>query len=146
MIFFFLNSITMESGGYSPRSPFKFSLQQLSVHFLWFTSLLPSTCIMWCPSRFNSGSIALFLYVNDIPSSSKYFSFVLFADDTNILLSYPNLNTLTHYIQYGTNQSNQSANKLSLNVSKTNYIHFSKKKHNTPQAPTIQGVPIKTLP
>ena len=74
------------------------------------------------------------IYVNDIPSASKKLSFVLFADDTNIFLSHPNLYTLVNTLNIELTKVTNwfRANKLSLNVKKTNYIHFSNKRKTTP--------------
>ena len=62
------------------------------------------------------------LYINDICNVSKILNFLLFADDTNILYSDANVKNLiklnTWFI----------INKLSLNVSKTNYILFGNRK------------------
>ena len=75
------------------------------------------------------GPLLFLLYVNDIPHSSDLLSFVLFADDTNIFLSNPNIDTLIHIFNTEIIQVSNwfKANKLSLNVKKTNYIHFTKK-------------------
>ena len=85
------------------------------------------------------GPLLFLLYVNDIPFSSTKLSFVLFADDTNIFLSHPNLYTLVNTLNLELNKVTNwfRANKLSLNVSKTNYIHFARKRHKT-QSPQLK--------
>ena len=78
------------------------------------------------------GPILFLLYINDIYRCSALLQFFLFADDTTILYSSKNivelidtvnkeLLTLTDWFR---------ANKLSLNVSKTNYIIFQNYKTN----------------
>jgi len=106
--------------------------QQFTSFNSHFSDFLPVSCGV--PQGSILGPLLFLLYVNDIPHSSAHFSFVLFADDTNIFLSHPNLNTLTHIFNTELIKVSNwfKANKLSLNVSKTNYIHFKKKKHNTP--------------
>ena len=67
------------------------------------------------------GPLLFIIYINDIQYSSKILNFVLFSDDSNVLLSHPNPDTLAntliielqkllHWIR---------ANKLSLNLKKT---------------------------
>ena len=88
------------------------------------SGLLPMLCGV--PQGSILGPLLFLLYVNDIPNASRSLSFILFADDTNIFLSHPDLQTLArtfnteimHVIDWF------KANKLSLNVSKTNFIHF----------------------
>ena len=69
--------------------------------------------------------------VNDILYASKSFSYVLFADDSNIFLSHPDLNTpiksFNDELQHVFNWF--MVNKLSRNISKTNYIHFCNRKN-----------------
>jgi len=78
------------------------------------------------------GPLLFLIYVNDIPNSSRLLSFVLFADDTNIFISHSHLETLIH--TFNTEMNNVcnwfKSNKLSLNVGKTNFIHFTAKKKN----------------
>ena len=70
------------------------------------------------------------IYINDICASSSKLSFTLFADDTNIFNKNSNLNQL---IETTNNQLKNlslwfKANKLPLNVTKTNYMLFSNRK------------------
>ena len=37
-----------------------------------------------CTPGFNTGSITFLIYVNDIQSSSKFFNFIKYADDTTL--------------------------------------------------------------
>ena len=63
------------------------------------------------------------MYINDICKVSKIFKFILFADDTNILCCDSDLNKLIRVIN-----AEFSANRLSLNVAKTIYMFFGKRK------------------
>ena len=73
------------------------------------------------------GPLLFLIYVNDLAYVSDYLYMIMFADDTNALDSDKNLNALE-------NRCNNemikivdwvNANKLSLNVKKTNYMLFS---------------------
>jgi hypothetical protein len=69
------------------------------------------------------------IYINDISHISDLLKFILFADDTTILCSHNNINDL---IKTANTELNKlchwfSANKLSLNINKTNYMLFSTK-------------------
>ena len=72
------------------------------------------------------GPLLFLIYVNDIVNSSPILSFVLFADDTNILLSHNNLRELINIMNLELiNVSSWfKSNKLSLNISKTHFMHF----------------------
>ena len=75
------------------------------------------------------GPLLFLLYVNDIHRSSALLSFILFADDTNIFNSHSDINTLITT----TNEELRKvvewlrANKLSLNIKKTQFIIFKAK-------------------
>ena len=63
----------------------------------------------------------LFIYINDLPNVSKCLTFYLFADDTNIYFEASDLFTLQkvrHVKKW------LDANKLALNVVKTNFVIF----------------------
>ena len=69
------------------------------------------------------------LYVNDIYVSSLL-RFVLFSDDTNIFLSGDDVKEISKTLSKQLDKLNSwfAVNKLSLNVSKTNYMIFGNKK------------------
>ena len=80
------------------------------------------------------GPLLFPIYINDIVNSSNLFRFSLFADDTVATLSGKNLQTLVSSVNREI--SNVSlwfkVNKLSLNLSKTNYIIFRTRKRRVP--------------
>ena len=78
------------------------------------------------------GPLLFLIYVNDIINSSPILSFVLFADDTNILLSHNNLREIKNIMNLELiNVSSWfKSNKLSLNISKTHFMHFQTTRRN----------------
>ena len=70
------------------------------------------------------------LYVNDICNVSSLLRFVLFADDTNLFLSGDDVKEISKTLSKQLDKLNSwfAVNKLSLNVSKTNYMIFGNKK------------------
>lgn len=96
------------------------------------------------------GPLLFLVYINDIINSSNYFKFSLFADDTVAIISQKNLNTL--YLSANREMTNVSlwfkANKLALNLTKTNYILFRSRKRRVPLTLPplfIDDVPISQL-
>jgi hypothetical protein len=75
------------------------------------------------------GPLLFIIYINDIVSCSHLLTFIVFADDTNLF--YSNSNLLQLQIIVNTELSKLSvwfrANKLSLNVAKTNFMFFGYK-------------------
>ena len=67
------------------------------------------------------------IYVNDVSSISNLFSTVLFADDTNLIFQDKNLNNLIEKTNLGLQNFYNwcSANRLTVNISKTGYMCFS---------------------
>ena len=97
------------------------SLQNINSTIKLITCCVPLGSIL--------GSLLILLYIDDMSNCFKLSYFILFADDTTIFLSDNNLNNLIEIV------NNElihlcnwfRANKLSLNVSKTNFITFGNK-------------------
>ena len=70
------------------------------------------------------------MYINDICKVSQVFKYILFADDTNLLCCDRDLDKLVRMINGGLEQLQTwfSVNRLSLNISKTNYMIFGNRK------------------
>ena len=73
------------------------------------------------------GPLLFLLYINDLPNVSNKLSFYLFADDTNIFFESDNLDTLQKTVNHERKKLVMwiNANRLALNVSKTNFVIFS---------------------
>ncbi len=80
------------------------------------------------------GPLLFIIYTNDLPNSLAHSKTILFADDTTV---YSSSNDI-QFLYDSSNTDLQSlcewfrANKLSLNIGKTNYILFSKTQLNIP--------------
>ena len=72
------------------------------------------------------GPLLFLLYINDLPNASKVLSFYFFADDTNIYFESTNLlhlqKTMNKHLRYV--KKWLDANKLALNLDKTNFVLF----------------------
>ena len=77
------------------------------------------------------GQLLCLNYINDIPNCLKHSKAIVFADDKTIFTSCNNMNTL--YNNMNGDLANLinwfKANKLSLNIAKTNYILFPYSKY-----------------
>ena len=94
------------------------------------------------------GPLLFIIYTNDLPNALIHSRSILFADDTTIFYSSPNIHIVFENIKQDLANLTEwfRANKLSLNVNKTNYMIFSRTLHNVPdhtltiETETIQRV------
>ena len=90
------------------------------------------------------GPLLFLLYINDISESSKILKFFLFADDTTVYYS-DKLNSQTEKLlncELEKVSNWLSANKLSLNVKKSNFLHF----HHGKYKKQILNIRIDNIP
>ena len=103
------------------------------------SSTLPLTCGV--PQGSILGPLLFLIYVNDIINTSTLFRFILYAEDTNILFSHKNENTLYNIVNtemiYVCDWF--KANKLKMNADKTKYMIFrSQKKYGQQSNPVLK--------
>ena len=93
------------------------------------------------------GPLLFILYINDFNRSSDLFSFIMYADDTNLFLSHTNIETLCQIVNYELNlvATWVKANKLSLNLDKTNFMLFSNTFKELPYPILIDNIQIQQV-
>ena len=75
------------------------------------------------------GPTLFLVYINDLPDCTNYFSFRLFADDSNLFHTFPtgqftvDMDEVNIHLKKVSHCCN--ANKLTINLSKTNYMIMS---------------------
>ena len=81
------------------------------------------------------GPLLFLLYIHDLPNISKELKFYLFADDTNIYFESNELKSLEEIMNKEFMKLYEwlCINRLSLNISKTNFVVFQAK--NKPKSP-----------
>ena len=85
------------------------------------------------------GPLLFIIYTNDLPNSLSYSRCILFADDTTIYYSSQDLDDLFNKVKSDLTVLTDwfKANKLTLNINKTNYVFFNKSRNNTFTIPHI---------
>ena len=88
------------------------------------------------------GPILFLIYINDLSNCSN-FATTLYADDSVLTLSHKNINCLQNILNCELTKINSwlKSNQLSLNVDKTHFLLFTKRKHEI--AVEINGSQIK---
>ena len=93
------------------------------------------------------GPILFLIYINDFHLCSSLFDFHLFADDANLFYRHRNLDTLKENINSELNNIHSwlCANKLSLNIEKSNFVlfHSRQKKVSTDFELTLNNKRLK---
>ena len=82
---------------------------------------------MWRPKRISSiGPLLFLIYINDFQRCSSKLDFHLFADDSNLLYASKSLSGIKSIINAELVHVKTwlSANKLSLNIAKSNFVIF----------------------
>ena len=76
------------------------------------------------------GPMLFLMYINDLCSICKYTTPILFADDTNLFSSGKDLKVIENHVNDELSNISEwlKVNKLLLNINKTHYMIFSKKK------------------
>ena len=84
------------------------------------------------PQRSTLGPYFFIIYINDLANITSFKTY-LFADDTNFTVSSKNINELQIIAQKELNLVNKwiKSNKLTINLSKSEYILVSNKNTNT---------------
>ena len=88
--------------------------------------------VSYLASRIDFRSIIVFvIYINDLCKVSKALDLILFADDTNIIFSHNDPNQLMAIVNNELKKLSSwfQANKLSINIKKSNFILFKTKQN-----------------
>ena len=88
--------------------------------------------VMGVPQGSMLGPLLFLLYVNDMSNVASNLYFIQYADDTSIFVKGSSLLSISKIMNNGMKQVNEwlKNNRLSLNVSKTNYMIMSGKGKN----------------
>ncbi len=93
------------------------------------------------------GPLFFIIYINDCVNVSNVLNFVKFADDTNVFCSGTNAHDLSNTLNLELEKLSDwfRANKLSLNIEKTKFIYFSKRRKKNDFEIKIDGKKIQQV-
>jgi len=85
------------------------------------------------------GPLLFSLYINDLPLNIPYAKTVLYADDTNVMITGSNLNTLQENVNNSITAAQTwfSTNKLIVNTDKTSTMRFNNHQKLNPVVPNV---------
>ena len=93
------------------------------------------------------GPILFIRYINDMCKVSPMMKFIIFVDDTNFFYTGDNIAEICKTVSTELNKLSTwfNANKLSLNISKTNFMVLSRKKINNTLTVIVNGTNIERV-
>ena len=105
--------------------------------YVLFNGIRSDPCLIKCgvPQGSILGPLLFVLYINDLPMATKSTESMFFADDTSIFYSSSDLETATNIVnnKLAVVDLYMKANKLSVNIDKTNFVIFSSRQKSLRQ-------------
>ena len=99
------------------------------------------------PQRSILGPLLFLLYINDSCDAWKALDFILFADDTNIFFSHNGPNQLMEIVNDELKKLSSwfQANKLSINLKKSNFFYLKQNKTGKNLSYSFQLMVLKSI-